>query len=138
MFAFNALSFVLRWLLCLFVVFATYNVTGYSYYHWITGDYPGDSALKTLAGCLLLIAYGNFIIVSWRSMGPVGISAASAILTTLFYLLDEYALLDFAQPYTMATITGFFFATLLAVGISLSHVKVRLIGQTESHYVEYY
>ena len=32
---FNAVGFLLRWLGAIVLVFAAYNPTGWSYYHWI-------------------------------------------------------------------------------------------------------
>ena len=69
---FTASSIVVRWLLCTFIVFATYNVTGYSYYHWLVVGPAGDWALKTLIGWLLLVVFAVFTMTIWRSMGPPG------------------------------------------------------------------
>lgn len=138
MFVFSPLSFLVRWVLCVFVVFATYNTSGYSYYHWATSAAADHSALKVLAGILILVTYAVFGMSMWRSMGPFGISAAIAWLTVLVWIFVHYGLLDLNTTHSVATTASLVLATLLSFGVSTSHAKVRLIGQTESNYVEYY
>ncbi len=138
MFPFNALSFVVRWLLSMLIVFATYNPTGFSYYHWIFGDVPGDWAAKTLIGCFLLIIYGVFGMCTWRSMGPYGIATATLSLTVLVWMIQDYGLINLNQTHTVSAVTCSLIATVMAFGVTVSHIKTRLYGQTESNYVEYY
>jgi len=138
MFVFSPLSFLVRWVLCVFVVFATYNTSGYSYYHWLTSIGDEDVALRVLVGIVLLITYAVFLMSMWRSMGPFGIAAAVLWLTALIWIIVDWGLLNLDSSHAVATTTEFVLATLLAFGVSTSHAKVRLIGQTESNYVEYY
>ncbi|MGY8695158.1 MAG: DUF6524 family protein, partial [Verrucomicrobiia bacterium] len=37
---FDISSFIIRWIVCLFLVFAAYNPSGYSYFHWV-GEVDG-------------------------------------------------------------------------------------------------
>ena len=53
---FNASSFLVRWVLAMFLVFATYNASGYSYYHWVTGAGAENWPLKSFIGVTLLTA----------------------------------------------------------------------------------
>ncbi len=138
MFVFSPLSFLVRWVLSMFLVFSTYNPTGYSYYHWITAAADDHLPLKMFIGCLLAITYAVFGMTMWRAMGPFGIAAAVAWLTTVVWILVEYDLLSLESTHAMTTTVCTVFATLLSFGVSTSHFKVRLIGQTESNYVEYY
>lgn len=138
MFVFSPLSFLVRWVLCVFVVFATYNTSGYSYYHWLTGPSPDDVALRVLVGILLLITYAVFAMSMWRSMGPFGIAAAVLWMTAIVWITVDWGLLSLNSTHAVATTSEFVLATLLAFGVSTSHAKVRLLGQTESNYVEYY
>ena len=135
---FTPLSFVIRWVLSMFVVFATYNPTGYSYYHWLTVATPEDWPLKIFAGLSLLTAYGIFAIAIWRSMGPIGVSASAAALTALVWTLVDYGLLDLNNPNAVATVVNSLFATILAFGVSWSHIRTRLSGQVDSKDVNQY
>ncbi|CAK0775853.1 DUF4175 domain-containing protein [Azospirillaceae bacterium] len=135
---FNLTSFLVRWVLTMFVVFATYNPTGSSYYHWITGNAAGDGSLKFFCGVVLLTTYGVFATAIWRSMGPVGVAAASAALTALIWSLIDYGLLDLNNNNAVSTILGSLLATLLALGVSWSHIRTRLSGQVDSKDVNQY
>lgn len=135
---FTPLSFLVRWILAMFVVFATYNATGYSYYHWVTGPATYDWPLKTFTGLSLLTSYGIFAIAIWRSMGPVGVATAAAALTAMVWTLVDYGLLDLNHPNAVATVIGSLFATLLAFGVSWSHIRTRLSGQVDSKDVNQY
>jgi hypothetical protein len=135
---FNASSFLVRWVLAMFIVFATYNASGYSYYHWITGISPGSWPLKSFAGVCLLTSYGIFAIAIWRSLGPVGVATSAASLTALVWTLVDYNLLDLNNPNAVATVVGTLFATILSFGVSWSHIRTRLSGQVDSKDVNQY
>ena len=72
---FNAISVLLRWLAALFGVFATYNPSGYSYYHWLRQD-GGSVSLRVLVGVALMIFYVVYLRATLRSLGPIGIGLA--------------------------------------------------------------
>ena len=42
--------------------------------------------LKVLAGILLLILYLIYLRATWRSIGPIGVSLAAALLATLIWV----------------------------------------------------
>ncbi len=44
--SFSLASFLLRWLVALVLVFATFNPTDYSYYRWVAGIDGGSPAIK--------------------------------------------------------------------------------------------
>ncbi|CAK0778761.1 conserved membrane hypothetical protein [uncultured Gammaproteobacteria bacterium] len=135
---FTPLSFLVRWCLALFVVFSTYNATGYSYFHWLTGVSTTHWPLKTFVGLVLLTTYGVFAIAIWRSMGPVGVSASAAALTAMIWTLVDYGLLDLDNPNAVATVLSALLATILAFGVSWSHIRTRLSGQVDSKDVNQY
>jgi uncharacterized membrane protein len=135
---FNASSFLVRWVLAMFIVFATYNASGYSYYHWVTGAGAENWPLKSFIGVTLLTSYGIFAIAIWRSLGPVGVATSAASLTALVWTLVDYNLLDLNNPNAVATVVGTLFATILSFGVSWSHIRTRLSGQVDSKDVNQY
>ena len=64
--------FVARWLAALLLVLATYNPSGYSYYHWIGELEAGNWILKLLVGVVLAILYATFGLATQRSLGRLG------------------------------------------------------------------
>jgi hypothetical protein len=128
---FTFASFVIRWIVALVLVFATFNPTDYSYYRWVVGPAGGDIALKVLAGVVLLILFVIYLRATWRSIGPIGLVLAAALLGALVWVSIDFGLLDLARPTIMTWIILFAVSTILAVGISWSHVRRRVTGQAD-------
>lgn len=128
---FNATSFLLRWLVALILVFATFNPTDYSYYRWMIGLNGENLALKALIGVVLVILYVIYLRATWRSIGPIGVSLAAAFLGALIWVAIDFGLLNLAQPTIMTWILLFVLSTILAVGISWSHIRRRVAGQAD-------
>lgn len=135
---FTPLSFLARWALSMFIVFATYNATGHSYYHWLTGASVDDWPLKIFVGLTLLTVFGVYAIAVWRSMGPIGVSASAAAFTALIWTMVDYGFLDLNNPNAVSTVVLSLLATVLAFGISWSHIRTRLSGQVDSKDVNQY
>lgn len=128
---FTAISLLLRWLFALFGVFATYNPSGYSYYHWL--QHPsGLFALRVLAGVALLIFYAVYLRATVRSLGPIGIGLATALFGAVAWLLAQWRMIDLDaadQRRVAALAIG---ASVLGVGISWSAIRYRISGQVDS------
>lgn len=132
---------VARLLFSLTLVFATYNPTGYSFFHWIT--YPGAAlpSLKAIvAVALVMIYYAMFRVVfgALRRSGIImGGLAALLFATELARIVagwrshpswNFYVVL--AQYVTLCGI-----AIVIALGVSWSHLIERLTGQLQKRYV---
>ena len=128
---FDAGSFLIRWIVALVLVFATFNPTDYSYYRWVSAGFQEDLALKALAGIVLLILYVIYLRATWRSIGPVGMALAAALMAALIWVSVDYGLLDLNNPTLLTWILLGLFATVLAIGISWSHVRRRVTGQAD-------
>jgi len=135
---FSTTNFIVRWILCLFVIFATYNTTGVSYFHWIfTGEWT-DLPLKVFVGILLLTALATFAQATWRSFGPTGISLSMMFLTSVVWAMVDFRWLNLNNDHAIATTTGFILGTLFALGVSWSHQRTRLSGQVDARDVNLY
>ncbi len=124
-------SFLLPWLVALVLVFATFNPTDYSYYLWVAGMDGGNLALKALAGVALVILYVIYLRATWRSIGPIGLTLAAAFLGALIWVTIDLGLLDLERPTIVTWVLLFALATILAIGISWSHVRRRVSGQAD-------
>ncbi len=141
--SFSLASFLLRWLVALVLVFATFNPTNYSYYRWVVGMDGGmdagmdggmdggNLALKALAGIVLVILYVIYLRATWRSIGPIGLTLATAFLGALIWVTIDLGLLDLERPTVVTWVLLFALATILAIGISWSHVRRRVSGQAD-------
>ncbi len=141
--SFSLVSFLLRWLVALVLVFATFNPTDYSYYRWVVGMDGGmdagmdggmdggNLALKALAGVVLVILYVIYLRATWRSIGPIGVMLAATFLGALIWVTIDFGLLNLDRPTIMTWVLLFVLATILAVGISWSHIRRRVTGQAD-------
>ncbi len=128
---FSAASFLIRWIVALILVFATFNPTEWSYYRWVAGGFEQDMALKALAGVVLVILYVIYLRATWRSIGPIGMVLAAALMGALIWVSIDLGWLNLDQQTAITWILLVVFATILAIGISWSHVRRRITGQAD-------
>jgi len=133
--SFGIQRFVTRWLAAMFLVLATYNPSGYSYYHWVSEPDIGDWILKLLVGVVLAILYATFGLATQRSLGRLGIAAWLLFFAVVTWTMNDFGLIRIAGSGTLATIALVNLANLLAVGVSWSYVRARLSGQADTNNV---
>ena len=121
----------LRFIFALLLVLATYNPSGYSYYHWLYANWSALTPYIALAGLILLIGGVIFLRATLRSLGFIGLVLAGAFLACLVWLLVYWGWvkLDKAGPITW--ISEVLVAVLLAVGMSWSHIRRAMSGQVD-------
>ena len=121
----------LRVVLALLLVLATFNPTGWSFYHWISAPPVGLTAVKAFAGVLLLIGWLVCLRTAFVALGIVGAVLLTALLATVVWVLIDYHIIDVAGRSAMVwiglTITGL----VLGLGLSWSLVRARATGQIE-------
>lgn len=121
---------LVRFIVATFLVFATYNPSAYSYYHWVINR--GDSSLPLLliAGIALLIGWIIFLRATMRSLGLIGVSLLLALLACFVWLAIDFNLVNLGSQ-VFVYIVLVVFAFTLAVGMSWSHIRRRMSGQTD-------
>ncbi len=129
--AFSVANFLTRWAVALILVFATFNPGEYSYYGWVTGPDTGNLPLQAFAGVVLLICYVIFMRATWRSIGLIGLALAAAFFGTIVWVMIDLGLLDTNRPTIMTYVILVILATILAIGISWSHIRRRMTGQAD-------
>ena len=129
--SFNARSFLIRWGVALVLVLGTFNPSKYSFYHWVGDVEAGSWPVKALAGIVLAILYVIFMRATWRSIGPFGLTLAVGFFGVVIWLLIDLGLLDPDQRTVMTYVVLIVLATVLAVGISWSHIRRRISGQAD-------
>lgn len=129
-------GFIVRFVVALILVFATYNPSGYSFFHWARGSLPAIDPLVVLAGVVLLIGWVIFIRATLRSLGTLGIILAVALFGTLVWLVVDRGWLSPDSVDVMVYIGQFLLSALLATGMSWSHIRRRMTGQIDVDDVE--
>jgi hypothetical protein len=131
--SFGLQGFIARWLMTMFLVLATYNPSGYSFWHWVADLESGDELAKLAVAILLGIIYVTIARASLRSLGVGGVVTWFLVFATVTALLEQLGLIRIAGPATLVTITLVLVANVLAVGLSWSFVRSRLTGQSETN-----
>ncbi len=133
-------GFLLRVLFAALLVFATYNPSGKSYYHWLEGvvqrDVETSVPLLALAGILLLIGWTIFLRATGRSLGAFGLILAIAFISTIMWLIVDLGWLNLDSVTTLTWIGEVVLSFVLAIGISWSHIRRRMTGQIDVDEVE--
>lgn len=134
------LGIFLRWLAALFLVFLTWNAEGWSYYHWtiqpLLEGAGSFSALKFLAGMLLIAAWVVFLQATKRSIGILGAALVAAIAGGVIWLLISSGIVSANSGRGMARVVLIGLSLILAVGMSWSHLSKRLTGQADTDVVD--
>lgn len=121
----------LRVVLALALVLATFNPSGWSYYHWLTSAPTAITAVKAFAGVLLLIGWLGCLRTAYVALGLVGTGLLTALLATLVWMLIDYHVIDVAGRSTLVWIGLVIAGIVLGIGVSWSLVRSRLTGQVE-------
>ncbi len=124
-------GFLWRWVLCLVLVMATFNPTGFSYYAWVVGGGMESLPLKALAGIVLFAAYAFIGHATWESLGPFGVFLSAAFFAAVIWVLVDFGLLSLDSVSVVAWIALVAVATVLAVGMSFSLVRRKVTGQVD-------
>ena len=130
---FGLTAFLLRWLGAIALVLATYNPSGHSFFHW-TMRAAGENDLGAehlFVGALLLAGWTVFVVATNRSLGALGIVIGALLIGAGIWLLSQAGLIRPDSPNEVLWLALFALATLLAIGLSWSHVWRRLSGQLE-------
>jgi hypothetical protein len=117
-----------RVIMCLALVFGTWNPSGYCYLDWVRSAGP-LLAEKAAATGALLILFVLFIRIAHAALGRPGIAAIVAVLFTGTLSLSELNVIDLGQPRTRTYVLLTCSALLLAGGMLWSLFKERIMGQ---------
>jgi len=122
---------IVRILLALALVLASYNPSGHSFYHWLTEPPAGITAFKALLGVVLLIGWAVSLRTLHVALGWLGVILGTAFLATLAWVFVEQKWLDLDTPSSIAWLALLIVGTVLGLGLSWSLIRARLTGQVE-------
>jgi ABC-type uncharacterized transport system permease subunit len=111
------------------VVMLTYNPTGWSFYHWVTGGGELNLPLVVLSGIALLVAYAVLVRSTLYSIGKVGVVLVAALVAALVWLLVDQGVIDLKAPGVIDWVALLGIGFILGVGLSWAIIRRRLSGQ---------
>jgi hypothetical protein len=137
------MGFVLvRFLLSLAFVFATYNPSGYSLFHWITDVGAGVLSLKAVVGLALVMVYYAIFRVVFAAFRRSGLIVAGLAAVLFVSELASIVVPRRSQPFWHFNILLSQYiilcavAIVVALGVSWSHLIEQLTGQLQKRYVQ--
>lgn len=115
-----------RILLSLFIVFATYNPSGRSFYHWVLAD--GPITPRILVGLLLFGTYASLLYATWELIGFAGMLLVIGICISAAYMLEQANMISFENSDTRWIIALTTLGVTMGWGMSYSLLFARLTG----------
>ena len=113
-------GFLARFAFALLVAGATYNPTGYSFYHWARSTGFEWRPPTVFVGVVLLIGWVICLKLTLRSIGGLSLLLVNAFLAALFWLVGSWGWLPIENTGAIAWLGLFCVTAILAVGMSWS------------------
>ena len=131
--SFGAIDVLWRWAVSIILVFATFNPSGYSYVHWLQNSLSSEglAAGHFFAGLILIAGWAVYLVATKRSLGIPGTILGAAVIGTGIWFLSDVGVIRAGSTTAIVWLSLIALATLLAVGLSWSHIWRRLSGQLE-------
>jgi len=131
----GALGLLARVLMPLVLVYATWNPSGKSFYHWVIQPiFDGTFKIGPLQVLVLLLLIAGWVIVlqaTFNSLGRGGTLLVAGIFAALAWLLVDRGVFRPAGAKAWAHIGLFALSLVLAVGSSWAIISRKMTGQVE-------
>jgi len=124
-------GFIARWALAFVMLAATFNPTRYNFIIWAQENWDAQMPLTVLFALLLLVGYIIYLRATLRSIGAFGMGLILAIAGALTWVLVDYGFLDLDDPTRNLWLGLVALSLVLGIGLSWSHVRRRLSGQSD-------
>ena len=124
-------GFVLRWLFAFLLLAATYNPTQWNYSTWVMQNGQENLSVAVLCGLLLIIGYIIYLRATMRSIGVIGMALVLALVGALLWVAFDLGWMNFENPTANTWIGLVALSIVLGIGLSWSHVRRRLSGQSD-------
>ena len=127
---FNLGSLLGRLAFSVALVLLTFNPTGHSYFHWVADGFPSIQPLEAIAGIALLIAWLVFVRTTLAAIGTLGLALLVAFFAAVVWWVVSQGWLDVSNRSAMAWVVLLVLGLVLGIGMSWSHVRQQLSGQS--------
>jgi hypothetical protein len=113
-----------------FLLFATWNNSGYSYVGWVTHA-TSVTALMAVAGIALLIAHVVLIRIAYVALSYPGIVGALVLLGVLLLIGSQLDLIVLDELTRHVEFWLFIVASVVSMGVGWAKYQQRLSGQRD-------
>jgi hypothetical protein len=121
---------LLRMVLAMLLVLATFNPTGYSFTHWVTAPPTAFTPAKAIAALVLVIGWLMCLRTAFIALGKFGLLLAVLLFAAVIWLLVDRQWLSLngsGLAWTSLIVVGL----LLGIGLSWSLLRAKATGQIE-------
>ena len=130
--SFNLESFLIRLFFALILVFATYNPSEYSFFHWLLKiKETGLEPLMVFSGVILIIGWVIYLRATLTSLGLIGLILAFAFYGSLLWMVIDWGIVPADSIQMISYIVLSLLSMVLAIGMSWSHLRRRMSGQVD-------
>jgi hypothetical protein len=129
--SFRPSSVVVRVFAVFGLVFATYNPSGYSYFHWLFQFTESGWLLKIAVGILMAFLYWVIVSITRLALGVIGGSLLLLVVVSTFgamWQLDLWPLNSVSASIVLLSMIAIY----LTIGVVYSPLRHRLSGQVQS------
>ena len=120
---------ILRILIAAIIVFATYNPTGKSVYHWITTHPNPTDAWVILAGIVTVLVNIALLIAAWKALGMLGTVIVLILFAALAYLSLQEGWVSAGNAASIQWLGLILYSIFLGIGLSGAILWRRATGQ---------
>lgn len=126
---FSIIGFVWRVAFALALVLVTFNPAGFSYFHWVRGNFPSVTPAQAVLGIALLLLWIFLSRSMLQALGWLGLALMAAFTAALVWLFVTWGWLDVTNAATMAWVVLIALGLILGVGMSWAIIRRQLTGQ---------
>ena len=120
---------LLRLLIAAIVVFATYNPTGNSIWHWVIGHANPTDAWVVLLAIITILINIALLIAAWKALGLIGTVIALIFFGALIYLSLQEGWATTGSADSLRWLGLILYSVFLGIGLSGAILWRRATGQ---------
>ena len=118
-----------RMLIAAIVVFATYNPSGNSIFHWVKNNENPTDAWVILVAIVAVLANIAILIAAWKALGKLGTIIVVIFFAALVYLSLQEGWVSAGNRVSLEWLALILYSTFLGIGLSGAIIWRRATGQ---------
>ena len=118
-----------RMLIAAIVVFATYNPTGNSIFHWVANKENKTDAWVILGAIVALLINIALLIAAWKALGKIGTIIVVIFFAALVYLSLQEGWVSSDNLVSLEWLALILYSVFLGIGLSGAIIWRRATGQ---------
>jgi hypothetical protein len=120
---------LVRFLVSLLLVLATYNPSGLSFVGWVQGNFPHVQPDQAVVGLALLGLWIFFVHATWRSLGALGVCLGLAFFGAVVWMVSSWGWVSSPSHTALIWLVLLIVACMLTIGLCWGLIRARVSGQ---------